>query len=237
MIEHISNGRMNDAVDGLLTASEMNEIDAHVLVCGACRDDYARVSETVAALRALPRSASVPDEAWAGLSGRLSATPSDNGAGEATVIELPTAVTASIERRVSFTVTQLAAAAIVLSVLSAGTMWVALGPTELPEATSAVSRNAPGGAAARAISTENTRYVEVVDQLEQILEQGRGVLAPSTLVTIEESLATVDAAIAEIETALGDDPNSDLLLRMLANHQRTKLGVLQRAAAAVQAQA
>ena len=49
--------------------------------------------------------------------------------------------------------------------------------------------------------------------------------------------ATVDAAIHEIEVALGDDPNSDLLLRMLANHQRTKLGVLQRAAAAVQAQA
>ena len=62
------------------------------------------------------------------------------------------------------------------------------------------------------------------------------VLAPETLVTIEESLNTVNAAIEEIETALADDPNSDLLLRMLATHRSTKLGVLQRAAAAVQAQ-
>jgi hypothetical protein len=46
----------------------------------------------------------------------------------------------------------------------------------------------------------------------------------------------VDAAIADVEQALADDPNSDLLIRMLAAHRRTKLGVLQRAAAAVQAQ-
>ena len=53
---------------------------------------------------------------------------------------------------------------------------------------------------------------------------------------IEESLATIDDAMADIESALADDPNSDLLQRMLANHQRMRLGVLQRAAAAVQAQ-
>lgn len=237
MSEHVSIVRMNDAVDGLLSASEMDEIEAHVGGCGACRDDYARISETVAALRALPRSASAPEKTWAGIAARLSTVSQGSTPDEATVIELPTAAAPTRERRVSFTVTQLAAAAIVLSALSAGTMWVALGPTERSESTFATTQAAPGGAAARAVSTVNTRYVEVVDQLEQILEEGRGVLAPGTLVTIEESLATVDAAIDEIEVALGDDPNSDLLLRMLANHQRTKLGVLQRAAAAVQAQA
>jgi len=237
MIEHISIGRMNDAVDGLLSASEMDTIEAHIGDCRACRDDYARISETVAALRALPRSASVPEEAWARVAARLGTTPQSSTSDEATVIELPTAAALSSERRVSFTVTQLAAAAIVLSVISAGTMWVALGPTAESEQTFAVMPDVPGGAAARAVSTGNNRYVEVVDQLQQILEEGRGVLAPGTLVTIEESLETVDAAIDEIEAALGDDPNSDLLLRMLANHQRTKLGVLQRAAAAVQAQA
>ena len=81
-----------------------------------------------------------------------------------------------------------------------------------------------------------SRYAEVVDRLEQILEAGRGVLASETLVTIEESLLTLDAAIEEIEAALADDPSSDLLQRLLVNRQRTRLGVLQRAAAAVQLQ-
>jgi hypothetical protein len=94
----------------------------------------------------------------------------------------------------------------------------------------------PGGAAARAVSFEEDRYAEVVGQLERILSEGRDVLAPETLVTIEQSLRTVDEAIADVELALASDPNSDLLRRMLSSHQRTRLGVLQRAAAAVQAQ-
>jgi hypothetical protein len=86
------------------------------------------------------------------------------------------------------------------------------------------------------VSLENGGYLEALAALEQIVAGGRSVLAPETLATIEGSLRTVDAAIADVEQALADDPNSDLLIRMLAAHRRTKLGVLQRAAAAVQAQ-
>ena len=92
------------------------------------------------------------------------------------------------------------------------------------------------GALLEAVSLEQARYSEMIDQLEQVLEEGRSVLAPETLVSIDEALRTVDEAISEIETALAEDPNSDLLLRLLTTHQNTKLGVLQRAAGAVQSQ-
>ena len=72
--------------------------------------------------------------------------------------------------------------------------------------------------------------------LELILEQRRALLSPEMLPTIEQSLSTMNSAISDIEVALQEDPGSDLLHCMLSTHQRTKLGVLQRAADAVRAQ-
>jgi hypothetical protein len=86
------------------------------------------------------------------------------------------------------------------------------------------------------VSSEGARYADAVDRLERILVAGRGVLGPETLLSIEQSLGTVDAAIADIEEALVADPGSDMLRRMLSAHRSTRLGVLQRAAAAVQAE-
>lgn len=239
MTEHVSMARMNDALDALLTAAETDALESHILHCSACRDDYARLSETVTALRGLARSATVPDEAWAGIAARIGTEGrAKTGAADAAVVlRLPTGMAPPRSRRLSFSVPQLAAAAVVVSMLSAGTVWMALGaPTGADFPAAEVALEPLGGAAARAVSTRGARYVEVVVELEQILEEGRAVLAPETLVTIEESLTILEAAIEEIRSALARDPNSDLLLRMLANQERTKLGVLRRAVAAVQAQ-
>lgn len=245
MSDHISIERMHEAVDGILTAAEMSSLEGHLDGCSACRHDFARISEVVTALRTLPRSAAAPNDAWLGIEKRIVDADRDASASEhdeAKVLELPTRSEGEAEeevpfrgRRFTLTVQQLAAAALFVALVSAATVWIALDATP-PSVGPQFAEDVPGGAAARAVSLEGNRYLEVVDELQQILDQGRSVLAPETLVMIEESLSTVDAAIAEIEAALADDPNSDLLLRMLATHQRTKLGVLQRAAAAVQAQ-
>lgn len=135
---------------------------------------------------------------------------------------------------------QLAAAAVVVALLSSGVTWMALGSPDVADATRAgrpdgESAGSAVGAAARAVSLADARYAEVVARLERVVEEGRGVLAPETIATIEESLRTVDTAIAEVEAALAEDPNSGLLMRLLAGHRNTKLGVLRRAAAAVEA--
>lgn len=246
MSEHVSLDRMNAAVDGLLSTAELDALRAHVDDCAACRDAYARLSETVLAVRALPTTASPPPEAWSEIEARISGRVrpggrSDSG-DEVEVVSLedrrPTRVHAPARNRgLSLTWPQLATAAALVAVVSASAMWLALerrGP--IAAGTTELATPELGGAAARAVSLEDTRYAEAADRLEQILEEGRTLLDRETLLTIEESLRTVDAAIADVEEALGSDPNSGLLLRLLTNHQRTKLGVLQRAADAVQAQ-
>ena len=153
-------------------------------------------------------------------------------------------VRAGSVRRFSLSVGQLASAAVLVALVSAATVFYAMGgdggaarlaDTDA-QSSEGATRPVMAGAAARAVAVEMEQYGEMIGQLEQVLADGHDLLAPETLATIEQSLRTVEEAIAEVESALAEDPNSDLLRRLLTTHQRTKLGVLQRAAAAVQAQ-
>jgi anti-sigma factor RsiW len=247
MSGHISLERMHEALDGALAAAERDAIEAHVAMCAACRNEYARLSEVVASVRALPRSATPPDDVWAGIAARVGGSERAPASSEATIVALPVSHSDPAPARLGWTtgrrlvlsVPQLAAAAALVALISAATVWVVVGGGEAPPelATTATTPLEPlAGAAARAASVESGRYGEVVAQLESVLAEGRDILAPQTLATIEESLGTVDAAIAEVEEALAEDPGSDLLMRLLSTHRRTKLGVLQRAVSAVQAQ-
>ena len=230
---HHSVARMHDAVDGLLSSAEMRELDAHVAGCDPCRNDYARISETIDAIRSLPQAASTPDGLWAGIATRIEGDAPGVEDPVADVLRFPGA--AEGRRRFSFTVPQLAAAALVVSLLSGATVWAALG-SGVPPTGFAIGADGGQGPASRVVMAASSRYEAVVSDLELILDQGRTLLSPETLLTIEQSLSTVNSAISDIETALQEDPNSDLLHRMLSTHQRTKLGVLQRAADAVRAQ-
>lgn len=249
MTSHVSNERMNEALDGVLSSAEVAEIERHLLECAPCRNEHARLSEVVSAIRALPRAGAVPDEAWSGIAARIGSregprATTDGDTTEAKVLPIRrvtderTGREARAARKWSLSSAQLAAAAALVALVSATTVWIAIdGTTDEVFVAGAAPRGPAGGAAARAVSLDSGRYGEVVDELQALLEEGRSVLTPETLATIEGSLRTVDEAIAEIQAALAEDPNSDLLLRMLSSHQRTKLGVLQRAVAAVQAQA
>lgn len=245
MSSHISIERMHESLDGLLTSAELDALQAHLESCGVCRNEHARLREVVTSIRGLPRVAAPPDDAWRSIADRLSATPQDLTASAAKVVALPGASAAPFRRQrrttsgrsLTLSVPQLAAAAAMVAVVSAATVWAVVGNRGSGAPDSAFAETeARTGAAARAVALDSDRYVEVVDQLERILSEGRTVLAPETMDTIEESLRTVDAAITDVEQALEDDPNSGLLLRMLATHRRTKLSVLERAAAAVRAQ-
>lgn len=237
MSHHPTPERMNEALDGALRADEVAALEAHLAACPPCREEHARLSETVTAVRSLPREARIPSGSWEAIARRIASAQRESPASRS-VLPLPTSGPAPRGsrpgRRVSASVPQLAAAAVVIALLSAAVTWLALGPWGAETATARRSPDGSAeGAAARAVSLEDGGYAETVTRLEEILEEGRGLLAPETVVTIEVSLRTVDAAIAEVEAALAEDPNSDLLRRLLANHRSTKLGVLQRAATAV----
>ncbi|MEM7415817.1 MAG: hypothetical protein AAF389_10005 [Gemmatimonadota bacterium] len=237
MTDHVSPERMNDAIDGLLSAAERSEMEAKIERHEESRHEYARLSEVVTAVRSLPRAATPATDAWAVIAERIAGAEQET-VREAEVVPIASAWAEEAEAPGARTAVrlswgQLAAAAALVAAVSAATMWFALDGGRAGAGAAEIASVEFGGAAARVVSLEGSSYGDLVGELEAILEEGRALLDTETLVTIEESLRTVEAAIAEVEGALANDPNSDLLLRLLATHQRTRLGVLQRAADAV----
>lgn len=238
MSEHVSTERMNDVLDGLVEAAEQDRVEVHLRECGACREAFAGLSETVSALRGLPRIAEAPEGLWSGIAARIQGTRPGAGEEGPSVLSLPGADVAS-RRRWTFSAPQMAAAAAVAALISAGVTWSLLAGPSAPEAGSVSPSvtvvGSPSGPAARAVSPTSGAYEAAVDELEAILTRGRGVLAPETLLTLEASLDQIDEAMAEVSEALVQDPSSEILARMLAQHRTTKLRVLRQAAAAVRA--
>ena len=237
MSTHVSTERMNDLVDGLLEAREVARVEEHLQECGACRDTYARISETVSELRALPRAAETPEAVWSGVQARIAGrAPGEGREDEGVLLTFPGG--SATERRRAFSTAHLAAAAGLAAVLSAGVTWSVLSsPAASAPASgpSAVQVGSPLGPAARAVSPASGAYESAVRDLEAVLAAGRGVLAPETLVTIDASLRQIDEALAEVGSALASDPSSEILGRLLANHPRAKRRVLRQAATAVMA--
>jgi anti-sigma factor RsiW len=234
MISHVSERRMHQILDGELSSSELEHVERHVATCASCRERFARMSETVRDLGSLPKLASPPVEAWERIAERIGRAPPGRPA-DVAVLALP--VARARARLLTLSLPQLGAVAAVVAALWVGALALGLRMAGGEAAVGSETALPAGvGPAARAVAATGVEYDRVVEDLERIVEEGRGVLAPETLLTIEESLATVDLAIAEVREALASDPSSEILVRMLATHERTRLGVLERAARAVRAQ-
>ena len=258
MSEHITNEELHDLVEGELAPERRASAEEHLAVCAVCRAERDEVASVVEGLAALPRVATPPAELWAGIEARIGASDGARDAdrdgagarggesvgGEAAAggvadhrhiagrIEGP----ALTPRRFAFSPAQLAAAAAVVAFLSAGTVWLALsGPWAGRADRARATATPPTAAAARMVSAGDVSYRSAAQELEAVLEAGRNVLAPETLAALEASLRTIDQAIAEVEAALAEDPASDVLGRMLVNHQGARLRVLRKAATLVQA--
>lgn len=233
---HTTTEMLHDFVEGLLEAEDRLEVEAHVASCAACAEQAREFEALLAAMGGLPANATVPEGLWEGIEarmGRAEGGPSEDGATR--VLAFPSERRAG-SHRYTLSLSQLAAAASVIAVLSAGVVWAVLGtgtPAATPVAT--IEGPAPRGAA-RLVSAGDASYVTAASELEALLEQGRGVLAPETLAAIESSLGTIDAAIADVERALRADPSSELLGRMLVSHQGARLRVLRQAVRQVQGQ-
>ena len=100
MIEHISTEKIHDLLDGLLSATEEDELRSHVDDCAVCRSELARLADVVQAVGALPTSGQAPEGIWEGIQARIEGT----GPGEVehtSVVEFPGA--SARRRRFHFT--------------------------------------------------------------------------------------------------------------------------------------
>jgi anti-sigma factor RsiW len=225
MNAHIEATRLHDYVERLLGEEEGAAVERHLESCDHCRDIVSELAELISDLASLPSEASVERDLWSGIESRIG-----QGSGP-DIIELPVG-RHTPPRRISATWGQLLAAGIVLATVSGGTVWMALrgdtaGGAPLAQAPSL------GSAAVPAVQVADEQYREAITRLEDLLDEGRHLLLPETLAALERSLAAIEGAIEDARAALDEDPNSELLNRLLIDHQQSKLRVLEQAAAAI----
>jgi hypothetical protein len=241
MNEHLSETRLHDYVDGLLTPEEVRALEEHLESCAECREVAVKLSEVVAALGALPVEATPERDLWGGIESRIAAMPRgtpvpgyDSGADHSDPAVISLDSHRGRSRSVTLTVSQLLAASITLIALSAGAVWTILGSG--PAATVAPVTNGGNVSMVSTISPDAAEdYDTAVEELEAILREGRTVLDPATVIVLEESLREIDEAIDEARAALAADPGSTAITRVLTQNMRRKLGILRQAAGIIQA--
>jgi len=211
--------RLSEYLDGELSATERGRIDEHLAGCPACRGTLEELRAVVARAGSLKDRAPARD-LWPSVAGRIGAAPSG--------VERP-AARRWRGLRLTLTVPQLAAAAIALMALSAGSVWLAkprrpiMQQAAAPPAAGAVVAVAP-------VSMMGGAYESAVRDLERVLAEGRGRLDTSTVRVLEQNLGIIDAAIAECRRALAADPASPYLNAHLAQTMKRKLDLLRQAA-------
>ena len=222
--------RLSEYLDGGLGPEERRALEAHIRECEECTSTLSALRRIVAQAEALDDRAP-ENELWSGIAERLAP------AARAGVIDLEEHRDLRrgrfAERRLSFSVAQLAAASIALMVLSAGTAWLAArsGGTTEPVAT-VPGFAAPGFVSDVPVSTyADETYGVAIAELERIVIDRRESLDTATVRIIEENLMTIDRAIAQARRALAEDPASSYLNDYLAGTMRQKLEFLRQAAA------
>ncbi len=256
MNKHIDDTRLNDYVEGLVTEDVARQVEVHLAACEACSERLEALTLLLSELAGLPGDATPARDLWSGVRTSIEA---GSGQGEQEIqdvaadgdVAMPNIVAeegvavpirrgrSERPRRFSFSAAQLLAASIVLTVVSGGTVWMAVTGEVSRTVVETDIAQVPGaldgsGAILAVMPVVTTEYRLAIASLESLLEQRLGLLDPETIAIIEASLATIDRAIGEARRALADDPNSHVLNRLLIKNQQAKLRVLRQASAAVQ---
>jgi hypothetical protein len=226
--------RLSEYLDGTLEAADVRSLELHLDECEAC-------SVTLRELRiVVDRAHTVEDspperDLWSGIAAQLVA-PADR---EPVVPVLriagaPTGAAAlRAPRRFSFTMPELAAAAVLLISLSTSAVWWlgqrTAGPEPMMGAIAHTSGGEGGNGQLVAIAPPENRFDADIAELERTLDDAREVLDPATVEVIERSLDVIDQAIDDARTALAADPGNPHLTRQLDNTMRRKLEILRRA--------
>jgi hypothetical protein len=214
--------QLSDFLDGELGAGAAAALEAHLRDCPDCTAVLNDLKRIVAQARTLPPRLPQAD-LWDGIRDRRPAQ----------------------RVRVTFTLPQLAAAAVVLMAVSGGLAWQIseradrpLQPAQLPPIATAApaatvwaEREAPGDRPAVPVSLSDVQYDAAVVDLEKALKSGRGRLDASTIAIVERNLQIIDQAIAQARDALAADPANGYLSSHLVEARRRKLDLLRRAAA------
>ena len=211
--------RLSEYLDDELSAAERLQIEAHLGGCPACRETLAELRAVVARAESLEDGVPARD-LWRGVAERI---------GAARPAVEPAAGGGWRRLRLTLSVPQLAAAALALMVMSAGSVWLTRPPRPIMQEASAppVSGSA---ITVSPVTMGDGAYESAVRDLELVLAQGRGRLDTATVRVLEQNLRIIDEAITESRRAVAADPASPYLNAHLAQTMKWKLELLRQAA-------
>lgn len=222
--------RLSEYLDNELTPVDRAAADAHLRICPACAAMLDELRAVTARAHALADHAPA-NNLWPGIAAAigsdispLSPRRKENG-----------------RRRFSFSVPQLAAAAVLLAALSGGVVWT-LG---VPRASTVAMSPVPPASPAQRVAdgdpvrptgfttprpTAEQSYDAAVADLERVVEAGRGRLDEKTLQVVRKNLAVIDTAVAQARRAVEQDPANSYLNSYLAHTMRRKIDLLRQVA-------
>jgi anti-sigma factor RsiW len=240
MSDHVID-RLSAYLDDDLDARDRAAVDAHLRACPPCAAELDGIRTLVERAGAIPSYDAAPaGDLWSGIKARIEAPAASAATNVASFADAATR-RGTIERRVSLSFMQLAAAAVLLIAVSGSIAWIVRGRT--PDATSA----GVAGQGSRVIQAEvepqtalgdvrpvnlaDAQYDAAVSDLERALGERRNDLNPRTVEILERNLRLIDAAITQARQALEEDPANTYLNRHLVESRRRKLDLLRRATA------
>jgi len=200
---HPDSVTLNDYVDSALPSSERAAVDAHLAVCGDCR-------ELVAGLRAVLTAVS-----------RL--TPPEPPAAAWTRIERSIRGAAASRARWTW----LAAAAALLLATATGLKIAGVWPRPATPGITALAPATDAEAVQAELLQAEQHYQNAISGLERIANSEKGSLDPQTASTLEKNLAAVDQAINESRAALKVEPDSEPAQQSLLDNFKSKMALLQ----------
>jgi len=235
--------QLSDYLDDELTPEERNAVESHLQGCAACTavlDELKRVVSRARMVTPRPPHADL----WPGIADRLDGARIEGNSTAASILPMPTRP----GWRVTFTLPQLAAASLLIAVMSGGLMWsLVVGRQSLivgrqslvvgPESSVADQRPTTNDERPATdpdvvpVALADAQYDAAVSDLERALKSGRGKLDPTTITIVEHNLQTIDEAIRQAREALAADPANSYLNGHLIEARRRKLDLLRRAAA------
>ena len=212
--------KLSEYLDGELLDAQRGALESHLAICGDCARALEELKAVVARAGTLGDHPPTAD-LWGGIAERLAPTG-------VVPIDRPR------RRTISFTIPQLAAAALAAITFSATGAFLAVRARSSTVEPIVMTVEAQPVAPAVA-GFDAPRYDAAVFSLERALAAGRDQLDSTTVRVLEENLRIIDGAIADARAALAADPGNPYLNSHLAQTMLRKAALLKRAATLVAA--
>lgn len=197
--------RLNEYVDGVLSASAAADVETHLTACESCGRAVDRMRMLRNHVQAAPRTIQPSRDLWPEIAQRLDGPRLGRRA----------------PARPSWHL--LAAAALLLVAVTAA-ITVALVRDGAGRGQGEVLTESPR--VARALDGIEAEYGRAITELEEALQVARERLTPETVELIERNLGIIDEAIAEARAALIADPNSEDVWKALSRRYEDRLDLL-----------